>query len=129
MTISILVSNERKNPKVEEYVRDHVEMVLGRFTNRVSQIDVRIADENNGKGGHDKVCTMDVTLIPRGVIHLKAKHESVYGAITRAIHRTEAVVAKSIDKQQTIRRRSKTEPTSEEELLANESSAVDTGEL
>ena len=98
MTMRINMYNKRKNPFVDRYVRDRLQLVIGRFAERIERVDVHVVDENGAKGGQDKVCTIDLKLTPRGQFHVRAKHENLYAAIVKAIHRAETVVAKAIDR-------------------------------
>lgn len=98
MSMQVNVINKKNNAKVEAYARDRLELVMGRFADRVSHVDVHVIDENGTKGGCDKTCTIDMKLIPRGQLHVRAKHDDLYSAIAKAIHRAETVVAKAVDK-------------------------------
>ena len=94
----INVFNNRTNSRVEEYARNRLEMVVGRFHKRLGGIDIRVRDENAGKGGEDKTCSIDAHLVPRGTVHVQAKAADVYDAILKAVHRLEKVIAKSVDR-------------------------------
>jgi len=98
MTMQINIHNKRKNRRVDNYIRDRLDLVVGRFAERIGHIDVHVIDENNGKGGEDKICTIDLKLTPRGQLHVRAKHLNLYSAIVKAVHRAEKVVAKAVDK-------------------------------
>ena len=97
-TMHINIFNKRANPKVDEYVRDRIDLVVGRFAERIDHLEVQVIDENGPKGGEDKVCTIDIKLIPRGRLHVRARHENLYSAIVKAIHRAESVIAKAVDR-------------------------------
>jgi len=98
MTMQINIHNKRKNTRVDNYVYDRLELVVGRFADRIGHIDVHVFDENGTKGGEDKICTIDIKLTPRGQLHVRAKHLNLYSAIVKAVHRAETVVAKAVDK-------------------------------
>ena len=98
MEMLVNVINKKKNPRIEAYARDRLDLVVGRFADRISRVDVRVIDENAGKGGEDKVCTIDIKLVPRGQVHVRAKNGNMYAAIVKAIHRAETVIAKSVDR-------------------------------
>jgi putative sigma-54 modulation protein len=98
MTMKINVINKKRNSRVESYVRERLELVVGRFADRISHVDVHVVDENGVKGGEDKICTIDIKLIPRGQLHVRAKNQDLYAAIVKAVHRAETVVAKTVDK-------------------------------
>lgn len=98
MTIQVNIYNKRKNARVDTYVRDRIELVVGRFEDRIGHVEVHVIDENGLKGGEDKICTIDIKLTPRGQLHVQAKHDNIYSAIVKAVHRAECVVAKAVDK-------------------------------
>jgi len=96
--MKIKIYNKKKNPRIESYVQERMELVVGRFSERIGHVDVHLVDENGIKGGVDKICTIDIKLTPRGQLHVRAKHENLYSAIVKAIHRAETVVAKAVDR-------------------------------
>ena len=98
MAVKINVINKKQNSQVDDFVRDKLELLVGRFAERIGLIDVRVVDENNGRGGEDKICTIDIKLIPRGQMHVRAKNENLYAAIAKAAHRAESVVAKAVER-------------------------------
>lgn len=98
MTIKVNVTNKHRNPRIETSVCDRLELVVGRFSDRIAHLDVHIRDENGLKGGGLKTCTIDIKLDPRGQLHVQAKHENLYAAIGKAIHRAETVIAKAVDR-------------------------------
>jgi ribosome-associated translation inhibitor RaiA len=98
MTMQIRIFNKIHNQKLDDYLRRRLELVVGRFEKRIAHIEVHLLDENDSKGGEDKVCTIEVKLIPRGQLHVRAKHEDIYAAAVKAVHRVESVVAKAVDR-------------------------------
>ena len=98
MTPDIQVISKLQDPKVEEFARQRLDLLVGRFNDRLSSIDVRVLDENASKGGVDKRCSIDARLIPRGTLHVHAKERDIYEAVLKAIRRLETVVAKSVDR-------------------------------
>ena len=94
--MDVRVINDRHNPRVEQYALQRLNLIVGRFEERLSSIDVRIRDLNAEKG-IDKSCSIDACLIPRGKLHVQAKERDVYEAVLTAIHRLETVVSKTVD--------------------------------
>lgn len=108
MNLNIDIHNKRHNPAIDEYVRKRLELVVGRFHKRLGRIEVRLLDENSGKGGVDKTCNIDAALIPRGKLHVHATELDMHEAILKAVHRLETVVAKAVHRghrSETIRHR------------------------
>ena len=98
MTPDVRVINKRHNTQVEEYARGRLDLVVGRFQDRLSSIDVHVRDDNAQKGGLDKTCSIDARLIPRGTLHVQATERDIYEAIVKAVHRLETVIAKTVDR-------------------------------
>ena len=96
--MAVDIFNRIHNPQLDHFMRERLQMLIGRFPHRVGHIDVNLFDENAGKGGEDKLCTIDVKLIPRGRLHVRAEHSDMYAAALKAIHRAEQVVAKTVDR-------------------------------
>lgn len=101
MTMKIEVTNKKKNPAVEQFARDRFETAVGRFAKRIAHAEVHLADESAAKGSDEKVCAIDIKLNPRGHVHVRAKHSSVYTAIAKALRRAEAVIAKAAERNHT----------------------------
>ena len=96
--MDVRVINDRQNPQVEEYARQRLNLIVGRFEERLSSIDIHIRDVKVGKKGIDKSCSIDVCLMPRGKLHVQAKERDVYDAVLKAIHRLETVVCRTVDR-------------------------------
>lgn len=96
--MQVRLCNKRNNPKLNAYVHDRLELVIGRFEDRIGHVDIRLLDENDGKGGPDKICTIDIKLNPRGQLHVRAKNADMYAAVVKAVHRAESVLAKTIQR-------------------------------
>ena len=94
----VQIHNSRRNPNVTQFVREHIDSLLGRFDDRISRIEVHLIDENGGKGGDDKVCTIDIKLGRLGQFHVRAKTGDIYASILRAIHKADGVIGKRLDR-------------------------------
>ena len=98
MKLEIHIANGELRDQVDEFIRDRLNLVVGRFQDRLAGIEVRLRDTNAQKGGEDKFCSIDAHLVPRGVVHVQATETNVQEAITKAVHRLESVVAKTVDR-------------------------------
>lgn len=94
----IEIHNERHNPRVEAHILERLEKIVDRFSDRIGHMEAHVWDENGGKGGEDKVCTIDVKLTPRGQLHVRAKNDNLYAAIDKAVMRAETVITKAVDR-------------------------------
>jgi ribosomal subunit interface protein len=96
--MKINLVNRRNNPELEDFVTSRLERTAERFSDRISHVDVRFADENGAKGGADKTCSIDLRLIGRGDIHVSAHGDNIYTVASNAIHRAEAALTKTIER-------------------------------
>ena len=92
------IYNPRHNPEVAKFIREHIDLSLGKFDDRITRMEIRVLDENAGKGGDDKVCTIDVKLGGLGQYHVRAKTDDVYASVLRAIHKVDALISKKVDR-------------------------------
>lgn len=89
----------RNNPKLEAFVQDRIELVMGKFENRIESIDVRFREEAHKKVAK-KICSIEVRLSPRGRVRVSAKKENVYAAVHAAVHSAELQVCKDLERHQ-----------------------------
>ena len=89
---------EDSSSDIESFIRERVELVIGRFSDRIAHVDVHVAQEHSSHGGAEYVCTFDLKMLPRGVVHVSANNDSPQSAIVKAVHRAETAVAKTVDR-------------------------------
>ena len=88
--------NIQGSDRLSEQVRAAVESALGRFTARVTRVEVHLSDENSARGGaDDKRCMMEARLEgrpPTAVTHQAATlAQALDGAaakLTKSLERT-----------------------------------------
>jgi ribosome-associated translation inhibitor RaiA len=97
MTPDLHVIHKRDDPQVERYARERLNVAVGRFKDRLASIEVNLSDNRVSPGEVDKTCSIDARLIPHGMLHVQATERDFHEAIAMAVHRLEAVVAKTID--------------------------------
>ena len=83
---------------IEAYARDRIELVMGRFTERIAHVDMHLAKSNTHDSDNDHLCTFDVKLVPRGTIHVSANNGTARSAVVKAAHRAETALAKAVDR-------------------------------
>ena len=98
MALEVRVIHVHADSRIEDFARQRLDLVVGRFDERLSSIDVHIRTEGTPKTNQDQTCSIDARLVPRGTIHVHATATDVYEAILKAIHRLETVVAKAVDR-------------------------------
>ena len=94
MSVELSVANNRRNPRLESYVRRRVESVMGRRDDRINRVEVHLRDD----GGIEKACNLVLHLSPRGQICVSAKHEDIYAAAVMAVNRAEQALAKAVER-------------------------------
>lgn len=81
--------------RVQQIVSDSV----GRFADRITRIEVHLADENSSKGGEkDKRCTLEARLAGHQPIAVTHQAESVPLAIDGATHKLEKALSHTLGK-------------------------------
>lgn len=86
------------------YVSEVVSRILGRFNDRITRVEVHLADENKGKPGpDDQRCMMEVRLAghqPTTATHHAATlHQAVDGAADKLKRAIEHLLGRIEDKQ------------------------------
>ncbi|MCA9212084.1 MAG: HPF/RaiA family ribosome-associated protein [Planctomycetales bacterium] len=91
--------NSQQNPELDAYVQERIELVLGKFKNRIELLEVRMKEDchsNNVK----RTCTIEVRLVSRGRIRVTATKDNAFAAVLAAIHNAETKIGKEITKHQ-----------------------------
>lgn len=78
---------------------------LARHADRVSRIVVRLGDENGPRGGADKFCRLQVTLVDAPPVVIRDSGPDLYTVIDRASDRTARAVAKQLERNRFGRQR------------------------
>ncbi len=100
------------DPEVDEAVRAHIarrlQFSLGRFSDSIGRVNVRVVDINGPRGGEDKACRIEVRLRPNGTVFVQDTDAVVLSALDRAADRTARAVARAprrnISRRRAIRR-------------------------
>lgn len=92
-------------PAVEPFAERRMGFALGRFSNRIRRVTIRLKDLNSTRGGLDKNCQVSVSLIPRGTLLVEDTDANVYVAVARAAERIARKVARELHRARHIRRR------------------------
>jgi hypothetical protein len=97
MTIAVNVTTRFDDSTIAEFVRERLELVVGRFSDRVTRVDA-ILDTHHGTKCDDAYsCALDIHLSPRGHLRTSAENASIKSAAIKAIHRAEAVIARKVE--------------------------------
>jgi ribosome-associated translation inhibitor RaiA len=97
-----------KQLQVGEPVRAHVErrleFSLGRFSPQILWAKVQLMDINGPRGGEDKVCRMEVRLLPRGSVFVEDSDAELLVAVDRAADRAATAIVRALERTRDLRR-------------------------
>ncbi len=93
------VINGQNSPALEAYVRERIDLVMGKFDNRIESIEVRLKEETHKKEAR-KSCWIDVRLSPRGRVRVSAKKGNFYASVLAAIHSAELQISRDLQRHQ-----------------------------
>ena len=86
------------------HLERRLEFGLGRFSPRIHRVNVQIVDINGPRGGDDKVCRIEVRLLPTGTLFVADVGPDVYTAIDRATDRIARSVIRAIRRSRDVGR-------------------------
>jgi ribosome-associated translation inhibitor RaiA len=91
-----IVGSDKLSQEVESIVTD----VLGRFSDRLTRVEVHLADENSrAKGGQDdKRCTMEARVAGRQPIAVTEQSPSLMQAVTGAAEKLEKTLDRTLER-------------------------------
>lgn len=87
-----------RSPALEEYVRERLARLDRRYGERVTRIRIFLKDVNAGKGGVDKVCTMEARPAGLGPVVVEAQDEDLYAAVRDAEGKLERALNHRLDR-------------------------------
>jgi len=73
-----------RSPALEEQVQQRVGRLERRYGDRLTRVRVFLKDVNAGKGGIDKVCTMEARPAGRNPVVVEAQDADLYRAVRDA---------------------------------------------
>ncbi|MCK6457289.1 MAG: HPF/RaiA family ribosome-associated protein [Phycisphaerae bacterium] len=81
------------------HVERKLEYALNRFEKRITQVTVRLADVNGPRGGVDKICAIEVTVRPRGLVHVEERGDDLHAVIATAADKAGRAVRRELDRR------------------------------
>lgn len=103
MIVDIHAQGFTVTPALAEHVRRRLGFVLTRHSAHIQRVAVRVGDENGPRGGVDKFCRIQVTLLNMPLALVKDISADLYAAIDRAADRVGRVVVKHCDRTHPMR--------------------------
>jgi putative sigma-54 modulation protein len=91
-----------KQVEMDEAVRTHIEhrleQSLGRHAARIRRVSAQIVDVNGPRGGEDKVCRLEIRLLPTGGLFVEDTDADLYAAVSRAADRAARAVSRAVER-------------------------------
>lgn len=103
MQLQIRAVNCEMDADLRDYIERRLRFALGRFADRIGRVTARLSDVNGPRGGIDKRCQVDVSLIPRGKVLIEDADHDPFTLAARAARRIGRTVGRTIGRHRRIR--------------------------
>lgn len=103
MIIDIQAQGFTVTPALADHVRRRLAFALGRHSDRMQRVSVRVRDENGPRGGVDKLCRIRVHLVGAPAAVIEDLGADLYAVIDRASDRVGRVVVRNLDRTHPVR--------------------------
>jgi putative sigma-54 modulation protein len=104
MELSIRSEGFALTDALDEFVRDRLRFAMARFHNAVSEIRVRLSDDNGPRGGTDKRCRFEVRIPGMRPLLIDECNQDLYAAIGRGSDRMQQRIVRALERRRTRRR-------------------------
>lgn len=91
---------------IDSHIKQKLEPMIHHYGDRIIKISVHLSDVNGPKGGIDKHCHMHIDLQKMPTVVIEDSEENLYAAIDNCSHRAERAVRKTLERKQTLARKS-----------------------
>lgn len=91
--------------ELQKLVERSIAFAVDRYSSRVTQITVYLADVNGPRGGVDKQCQISAELRGSMPVHILEKGDDLLAAVNRAARRLSYRVGRTIQRPKTARTR------------------------
>lgn len=98
MHLDVLTGNLPNSDAIDSHAQRRLTFALGRFSSRIKQVRVRLADINGPRGGIDKRCAIECNLGKNGTVLIEETDADLYAAIDRASNRVKVAVRRKLDR-------------------------------
>jgi ribosome-associated translation inhibitor RaiA len=99
MKIDIRSSNVPLSAALRDHTAHRIRLALRSMASRIDRVVVRLVDVNGPKGGPDKVCRMDVRLLPAGRLFVEATEADAYVAVIQAARRLDESASRRLGRR------------------------------
>jgi ribosome-associated translation inhibitor RaiA len=104
MRIKINAPSDANRHHFQDSVIEQLTKTLARFSNRITTVNVTLADEN-GPRGIDKQCRVSIVMPRVGQLSASATHENPLAAVAEAADRARRVVLTKLKRPKSLQRR------------------------
>ncbi len=98
MNLEIRGRNLTVSAPLREHCEKRLHFALGRFSEQVARVSVRLVDQNGPRGGVDKSCQLTVHLRKARSIHIESVNDSFFAAVAEAADRAGHAVARALSR-------------------------------
>lgn len=104
MRVTIRAPHLGADDEIRDHIGERTRAVLGHVEDRITSVQVHLADLNGPRGGIDKQVEVVVNCGHLGVIRADAKSTALRSAIDAALLKVKRAVTHAIDHKQAARR-------------------------
>jgi ribosomal subunit interface protein len=101
MNVHISSKGRTVSKRVRNFVTERVEKATRRFTNRISRVDVSVANSDDAV---DQECRVVLSVNGQGTIVATAQAENLMAAIAEAVDRAKRGLTSAVDRRRSGRR-------------------------
>ncbi|MEO1007368.1 MAG: HPF/RaiA family ribosome-associated protein [Planctomycetota bacterium] len=100
MHVEISYANVESSDALERHVHEQLEAAIGRFGDKLTRVEVHLADENSSQkaGGDDKRCTLEARPRGRDPITVEARADDYYPAVRDAAGKLRRALASRLER-------------------------------
>lgn len=87
------------SPAVREHAERRARFTLARLSSRIARVSISLVDINGPKGGEDKSCTVQISLLQSGVVVVEELGSDLYQVLDRALARAGRTLVRRMERQ------------------------------
>jgi putative sigma-54 modulation protein len=100
MKTIIQARNFTLSDELQSHIARRLQIALGRVSEKIRRVSVRLADINGPRGGIDKHCSIQVSLTNAPDVVIEEVQPDLFAAIHRASDRLGRTVVRHLNRQQ-----------------------------